>query len=104
MDLQYVVAQSAAAMQPLPTGQPAQLPPQSRSVSVPLTTPSLQVGTAHVIAVHTPLAQSPPTLHPRPSPHAMQSPPQSTSGSLPLATPSVHVGVAHVMVAPQTPL
>ena len=56
--MQCVLSQSAPIRQALVTAHlVAQSPPQSMSVSLPFFTPSLQVGTAHAPAVHTPLAQ-----------------------------------------------
>jgi hypothetical protein len=87
-------------------GAPAHEPPQSRSVSVPFVTPSVQAAGAHVPAApQTPLAQSPPPPHFLPSAHlrlvgaAAHVPPQSTSVSLPFSTVSVQPAAAHSLVA-----
>src|SRR5690554_632885 len=64
-----------------PPEQPGQLPPQSTSVSLPLCTPSLQLGAWQMPFVHTLLWQSMAPKQPAPSGHAWQPPPQSTSVS-----------------------
>ena len=67
-------------------------PPQSRAVSLPFFTPSMQVGTWQTPVVQTPLAQSPGIMHAPPSAHPGQVPPQSMPVSLPFFTPSVQLG------------
>jgi hypothetical protein len=72
--------------------QPAQLPPQSADDSLPLRTPSEQLGAWQNPPLHTPLAQS--LLLPQASPaaHAAQAPPpQSVSLSAPFSTPSLQL-------------
>jgi hypothetical protein len=87
--------QSAATLHLLPGAQPLpivlQSPPQSTSVSLPLSTPSMHVGAWHDAPPHTPLVQSALITHCFPSPHGAQEPPQSTSVSLPSWFASVHV-------------
>ena len=61
---QVLLAQSASTLQTLVTAHlVAHEPPQSTSVSVPFLTTSVQVGTAHLLAVQTPLVQSAATPH-----------------------------------------
>jgi hypothetical protein len=68
-------------------------PPQSTSVSVPLRTPSAQVGVWQTFPEQTPPAQSDATAQPAPSVHVGHiPPPQSTSVSGPFSTPSLHAG------------
>lgn len=48
-------AQSALTRQPCPASHWPQVPPQSMPVSLPLVTPSMQVGAWHFSSVQTPL-------------------------------------------------
>ena len=74
-------------------------PPQSTSVSVPLRTPSPQLGAWQTLLVQTPLVQSAPVLQPWPGPQSGHTgPPQSMPVSAPSCTPPVQVGCS------QTPL
>jgi len=103
---QMPFTQSAATAQAFPSphfllvGAAAQLPPQSTAVSVPFFTLSLQVGTAQVPEVQTPLAQLRPA--PVPDPHIWpfaqpgQEPPQSTSVSVLFRTPSAQLAAAQI--------
>ena len=80
-----------------------QLPPQSVSVSLPFSTPSVQVGAwqAGGKPEHTLLEQSGLALHALFAAHAEQSePPQSVSVSVPFLTPSVQLEDAHSFVLP----
>jgi hypothetical protein len=61
-------------------------------VSVPFLTPSVQIGAAHLMPVHTPLVQSAGMEQLLPVPQGEQVPPQSTSASVPFFTPSTQVG------------
>jgi hypothetical protein len=66
-------------------------PPQSTSLSLPSTTPSLQLCARQVPEAHTPLEQSPLTLHVAPVAHGEhEEPPQSTNVSDPSFTPFEH--------------
>jgi hypothetical protein len=79
-------------------GQP---PPQSVSVSLPLSMPSVQVAVwqASGKPEQTLLAQSVLPLHALFAPHAWQfEPPQSVSVSVPFLTPSVQLEDAHSLV------
>jgi hypothetical protein len=80
-------------------------PPQSRSVSVPFVTPSLQLGAMQTLPVQTPLVQSVGALQALPSMHALQPlpPPQSTSVSVPFFTVSLQAGATQTLPV-QTPL
>lgn len=98
---QLAVAQSTLFLHACPSPHFGQaVPPQSTSVSVPLVTPSVQIGTWHVLTTapeHTPLLQSVGWSHFLPSAHALQfAPPQSTSVSFPFWTRSVHTGALQV--------
>jgi len=73
--------QSRATAHALLSGQGAQPPPQSRSVSVPFFTLSMQVGAWQVVPVQTPETQSAAPPQPSPVAHLPQLPPQSTSVS-----------------------
>jgi hypothetical protein len=86
------VWQSGPLLQTLPDAHLAQVEPQSTSVSVPFFTPSLQLGTAHLPALHTPLWQSAAPEHCRFVAHFGQLDPQSTSVSVWFLTPSPQVG------------
>src|SRR5687767_729145 len=88
------VVQSEPARHIRPSAQSAaQEPPQSTSLSSPLSTMSVQVAVRQVIAVQTRLTQSPPVTHPRVSPQSIgHVPPQSTSVSSPLRRPSLQLG------------
>jgi hypothetical protein len=77
-----IPAQSLFALQLLPSTHGVQPPPQSRSVSIPLRTLSLQRAAAQVPPLHTLLWQSLPNPQPTPSPQGGQLPPQSTPVSL----------------------
>src|SRR3954451_22269655 len=104
-------AQSLLAWKPPPTGHCGQPPPpQSVSVSLPLMTPSVQLGAAHlpslvarvIVDAHTPSAQS---LLPRHDLPVVQPghapPPQSRSVSSPFFLRSPHVGATQTpQVAP----
>jgi hypothetical protein len=73
-------------------------PPQSTSVSVPLSTPSVHVAGWQAPERQWLLWQSDPTKHAAKSAQGEQvGPPQSTSVSPPFRTPSVHSGVWHVV-------
>ncbi len=89
-----VVVQSLSMRHFLPSAQAAQtLPPQSVSVSLPSSWPSLHWLEVHSIVVpsQAPEVQSPPTLHFLPTTHPGQvPPPQSTSVSLPSSWWSSH--------------
>jgi hypothetical protein len=82
----------------LPLAAEVQLPPQSRSVSVPFFTPSVQLGGEQVLAVASQILsrQSVPVVHFKPSAQPRQvGPPQSTSVSsaslmLSAQCPAVH--------------
>ena len=101
---QIPFTQSAATAQPLPSphflfvGDAAHEPPQSTAVSVPFFTLSVQLGTAQLPEVQTPLAQLAPA--PVPEPHIFpfaqpgQEPPQSTSVSVLFFTPSAQLAAA----------
>jgi hypothetical protein len=84
------LAQSAAATQCLSSAHalhPDAGPPQSTSDSVPLLTPSAQLGCWQVPLVQTPLEQSPGAPQARLGSQATQAPPpQSTSVSVPFLT------------------
>ena len=106
------MVQSVGASQPwlrphfLLLGAPAQDPPQSTSVSVPFSSPSVQEGAWQRPPVQTLLVQSLALTHLRPVPHLPQVllPPQSTSVSPPFCTVSVQVAALHVSGLPvQTP-
>src|SRR5215471_18935551 len=91
--------QSPATMQPNPLTHfeaGAHEPPQSTSVSVPFSTPSLHAGTWHTLVVHFLLVQSLLTEHALPLAQlGHEAPPQSTSVSVPfltLSSPPVHFG------------
>src|SRR5690606_27704797 len=76
------------------------VPPQFRSDSRPLISPSSQVASTQrlmvlVTAAQMPLRQSSPSLHFRSSLHAGHSPPQSTSVSEPFCSLSVQPGSTH---------
>ena len=90
--------QSFISLQVRPGPQPVQVPPQSRSVSVPFFTPSVHEGAVQTLfAPHCLELQSASTLHLSLSLQGGQSgPPQSLSVSVPLASRSVQV-------APPTP-
>src|SRR5207237_662863 len=96
--LQTPLVQTVETPQPAPSahllGHP---PPQSRSVSPPFLTPSVHVGTEHVLVApsQTPLVQSIAPAQPLPSAHFAQLPPQSVSVSEPFFTVSVHVTGRH---------
>src|SRR5437867_4134914 len=91
-----VPAQSPALAHPFPAAHLLlQGPPQSISVSPPFLIPSLQVGTAQLPPVQTPVAQSLAEEQIRPMPHLLQLPPQSMSVSLPFLIPSVQPAGAH---------
>jgi hypothetical protein len=83
----------------LPSGHGAQAePPQSLSVSVPFSVPSMQLADWQTWLLHTALLQSPLTAHAFRSAHFVGHDwPQSVSGSLPFFTPSEHVGALHVI-------
>jgi hypothetical protein len=97
--LQTPPVQSLFDPQLLPTGQVRFCPqpaPQSTSVSMPLRTPSAQVGSWHVPFWQLVLPQSSPTRHSFPTAHRRPSavhmlPPQSTPTSDPFRIPSVQV-------------
>ena len=86
---QFPLWQSVPTLHILPfahAGHPGPPPPQSTSVSVPLRTPSLQVGAWQVwlAGLHTRLVQSDPKRQCLPTAHGGQvPPPQSTSVSIP---------------------
>jgi hypothetical protein len=93
-----------------PMGAAAHEPPQSTSLSLPFSMPSLQLAGVQVpFAPQMPFRQSAATAQPLPSPHflpvgaATHEPPQSTAVSLPFFTPSLQVGAAHAPPV-QTPL
>jgi hypothetical protein len=93
---QVLLAQSALAVQSLPSAQRAHVvePPQSTSVSPPFFTASVHVAARHTLLVHTPLTQSPASAQPWLALQRGQvPPPQSTSVSAPFFTVSVQVGV-----------
>ena len=94
LSAQTPLVQSLATRQSFPSPQRGQAgPPQSTSVSVPFFAPSLQLGVAHLPAVHTSLWQSLRTLQFLPSTHLPHAaPPQSTSLSVPFSVVSVQVG------------
>jgi hypothetical protein len=56
-------------------------------------TPSVQVGAAHFLPEHTPLAQSPATAQVFAESQGGQPPPQSTSVSVPFSTPFAQLAV-----------
>jgi hypothetical protein len=89
---QSPVAQSASTTHFFVGPHAGQVPPQSTSVSFPLSTVSSHAGAAQIEAVQTPDSQSPPKPQAASTGQAGQLPPQSTSVSLPLATLSLHVG------------
>jgi len=94
--LHVIESQSAGTVHMSPAAHPGQEPPQSTSVSLPLRTPSEQLGTAQRDPVQTPLTQSARVAQTRPSAQRGQvPPPQSVSVSLPFWAPSMHVGAAH---------
>jgi hypothetical protein len=77
-----------------------QVPPQSTSVSVPFSVPSVQVGAWQIFDLHTSLAQSAFITHPAPAAHAgHEPPPQSTPVSAPFLILSVHPGTVHTWLA-----
>ncbi len=102
--LQSSDEQSPLAWHILPSPQAGQVPPpQSVSVSVPFSTPSLQLGVWQVPFLQTPLLQSGPPLHILPSSQAGQvPPPQSVSVSVPSWLPSVHEAFTHLPLPSQT--
>jgi hypothetical protein len=73
------------------------------SVSLPLRTPSPQVG-AWQTPLQTLLVQSAGALHPLPGTQAVQAPPQSTSVSVPFFAPSLHFASAQTKLALQKPV
>jgi hypothetical protein len=83
------------------------LPPQSTSVSAPLTMPSMHVATAHLPPMQSRLSQSSPCLQLLPVPQRGHiPPPQSTSVSFPSGTPFTQLGwvqtlLTHVFSTPQ---
>jgi hypothetical protein len=88
------LSQSSGAAQSWPALHGAHEPPQSTSVSLPLLTPSEQLGGWHCPPPHTLLVQSLPAVHVCPTAQSPQAaPPQSTSVSVPFFTPSVHVAL-----------
>jgi hypothetical protein len=92
---QAPLVQSAPFVQARPSVHlPQSDPPQSTSVSAPLTTPSAQPWPWQSPLVQTCPSQSVPAVQTLPAAHAGQSPPQSTSVSLPFCTVSVHVAAA----------
>jgi len=98
------LAQSAATAQPLVSAHlPAQVPPQSTSVSVPFFTVSVQVAAPQMLAAHIELAQSAATAQPLVSAHLLaQVPPQSISVSVPFLKPSAHVGSTQTLAPLQS--
>jgi hypothetical protein len=102
--VQTDVEQSDATRQLLPGVQPAQVPPQSTSVSLPFWTRSLQPGWVQTPDEQNVVTQSAPVRHVCPSAQtAHVPPPQSTSVSAPFSTLSLHVEAWHTL-AVQTPL
>jgi hypothetical protein len=88
------LAQSSAPAQIRPSAHGEQLPPQSTSVSLPLSTPSAHVGRSQkpVPTLHTAVVQSPPKLQFLPGAHFGHSgPPQSMSVSAPFFIESVQI-------------
>src|SRR5690606_40831470 len=88
-------SQSPSDRHTLKSGQrshPVSSPPQSTSVSLPLRTPSSQVGAWQTPSEHTPVAQSEPAAQTPPTAQPPQGPPQSTSVSPPFTRPSVQEG------------
>src|SRR5688572_32964400 len=87
--------QSLLTAQKRPLKQAGQeAPPQSTSVSLPLSAPSLQlevVVVEQIPPLQNPLAQSKFEMQAPPLPHSEHEPPQSTSLSLPLRNPSLQV-------------
>ena len=81
-------------MQVLPTAQGEQVPSQSRSLSVPFLTPSVQDGAAHCPLTQFAEVQSPAMLQAAFGAHFMHDPPQSVSLSSPSLIPSVQDGAA----------
>jgi hypothetical protein len=71
-------------------------PPQSISVSLPLVTPSEQLGESQVPPLQSRELQSIARLHPSPGEQGEQRPPQSTSVSVPFSRPSEQVGAWQV--------
>jgi hypothetical protein len=88
--------QSPAPEHTLPLAQSlGQVPPQSTSVSPPLSVVSVQVGSLQVLVglpLQTLLTQSVAPLHVLPPAHLLQLEPQSTSVSVPFLAPSSHFG------------
>ena len=103
---QLLLVQSVLAAQPSPSAHALHIPPQSRPVSVPFCTPSLQLAGVQVpLAPHSLSAQSPLTLHLSVSAQGgalVSSPlpldPQSVSVSLPFWILSLDVGARHFIV------
>ena len=110
---QLLLVQSLFAAQPMPSAHGLHIPPQSRPVSVPFCTPSLQLaGVQAPLVPHSLSTQSLPLMHILPSAQAGASSaspvpllPQSVSVSVPFFTVSVEVGASHSLVAgSHTPL
>ncbi len=75
-------------------------PPQSWSVSLPFSVPSVQLLALQNPERHTFDEQSPEESHPWPLPHAGHAPPpQSTSVSVPFFLPSSQAGAWHLPFA-----
>lgn len=90
---QTPLAQSGAALHPLPTRHTGHEPPQSTPVSSPSLTASVQVAARHTPLTQWLVTQSVALTQPFPFSHLAQAPsapPQSTSLSSMLRTPSVH--------------
>jgi hypothetical protein len=76
-----------------------QVPPQSTSLSVPLSAVSVQVGAWQIFALHTALAQSLFATQARPVLQSGQAPPpQSTAVSAPSFFPSEHAAIVQTEV------
>lgn len=88
--------QSAFRRQAAPNGHGAHGPPQSRSLSKPLASPSSQLGAEHAPPAQTPLSQSPPARQARPASQPRhEAPPQSRSVSPGETRPSRQLPGAH---------
>jgi hypothetical protein len=80
------------------------VPPQSRSVSMPLRSPSAHVLSVQIVAVQNPLLQSVGVLQVEPFSQAGHLvPPQSSPVSVPLWVESPQLGALHLLFS-QTPL
>ncbi len=102
--LHRLVPQSVLIAQLKPRPQGLQVPPQSRSVSAPFFTVSVQVGAAQILPEQTALVQSVAVVQALLSAHLPQlPPPQSTSVSAPFFVASEQEGAAQTLPV-QAPL